>query len=116
MGKLFEFFKIVCTHFDDFRSGEKLLKGGYSSREDTSLGNTVYVAVLESISAKSFFVSSQVGYYTQEKNLPYAALLHYSSKQYYDSPEHLFISEKVPCPVYLFHTVQLLDSPEYLVD
>ena len=26
---------------------------------------------------------------------------------------HLFIFGKIPCPVRLFHTVRLLDSPEY---
>ena len=31
------------------------------------------------------------------------------TQQYYDSPVHLFISGKIPCPVRLFYTVQLLD-------
>ena len=50
-------------------------------------------------------------YLFHRKILPCAALFH-SSEQYYDSPVCLFIFGKIPCPVRLFHTVQLLDSPE----
>ena len=50
-----------------------------------------------------------------KKILPCAALFH-SSKQYYDSPVRLFIFRKIPSPVRLFHTMHLLDIPEYSVD
>ena len=50
-------------------------------------------------------------YLFPRKFLPCAALIH-SSEQYYVSPVRLFIFGKIPCPVRLFHTVRLLDSPE----
>ena len=52
-------------------------------------------------------------YSFSRKILPCAALFH-SSEQYYDSPLRLFIFGKITCPERLFHTVQLLDIPEYL--
>ena len=51
-------------------------------------------------------------YLFPRKILPCAALFH-SNEQYYNSPVRLFIFGKIPCPVRLFHTVRLLDSPEY---
>ena len=53
-------------------------------------------------------------YLFARKILACAALFH-SSEQYYDSPVCLFIFGKIPCPVRLFHTVRLLDSPFLLI-
>ena len=50
-------------------------------------------------------------YLFPKKILPCAASFH-SSEHYYDSPVRLFIFGKILYPV-RFHTVQLLDSPEY---
>jgi hypothetical protein len=50
-------------------------------------------------------------YLFPRKILPCAALFH-NSEQYYDSPVRLSIFGKIPCPVRLFHTLQLLDSQE----
>ena len=50
-----------------------------------------------------------------EKSCPVRPYFIVLSEQYYDSPVRLFIFGKIPCPVRLFHTVRLLDSPEYIV-
>ena len=57
--------------------------------------------------------------YFQEKSCPvrpYSIVVNrIHREQYYDSPVRLFIFGKIPGPVRLFHTVQLFDSPEYIL-
>ena len=77
----------------------------------TALQKFAYKLTSEQVLTLDYLINAHCAFiYFNRKILPCAILI-YISDQYYDSPVRLLIFGKIPCPVGLLHTVQLLDSP-----